>query len=104
LEEGIISVPESKITALKIQSTHAVVANQLRACQLASTIGKIIAMLLAVGPASRLMTRSMYALLSACKYWCQSLNLMSEAKQELHFWNDQISTLMATRFGTAHQQ
>ena len=43
LGKGIISVPESKITILKAQLAHAVVANQLRARQLASIIGKIIA-------------------------------------------------------------
>jgi len=64
LEQGVISVLEGKIAALKGQIARAVQAGHLRACQLASIIGKIISMSLAVGPVSRLLTRSMYSLLN----------------------------------------
>ena len=90
LGNGVISVPESKIAALKTQLVQAVVANQLRPRHLASIIGKIIAMSLAVGTVSHLMMRSMYALLNTRQY---ALTLIPEARQELHFWIEQISNI-----------
>jgi len=71
LNGGVISVPEEQIVALKRQLKHAATSNQLKAHQLASIIGKIISMFLALGPVSRLMTSSMYAILNTHQYWCQ---------------------------------
>ena len=58
----------------------------LKARYLASIIGKIMSMSLAIGPVRRLMTRSMYALFNTRKHWSQSLALTLEAKEELQFW------------------
>jgi len=80
LSKGMISVPEGKIIALKVQLIQVITTDHLTACQLASIIRKIIAMSLAVGPISRLMTRSMYALLNSRHYWCQTLKLTSEVR------------------------
>lgn len=47
-------------------------------------------MYLAMGPVTRLMTRSMYALLNSRYFWCQSLCITEEAKVELLFWLTQL--------------
>ena len=47
-------------------------------------------MSLAVGSIARLMTRSMYAVLNSRHYWCQSLHVTPEARQEIQFWLDNI--------------
>ena len=73
LDQGVISVPEDKMSDLKSQLDKAANRDTLKACELASIIGKIISMSLAVGPVSHLMTRCLYALLNSCMYWCQSL-------------------------------
>ena len=49
-------------------------------------LGKIISMGLAVGPVSRLMTRSLYAMLESRTMWCERLTLSVQAKHELDFW------------------
>ena len=53
---------------------------------LASVIGKIISMGLALGPVSRFKTRSMYALLMTRLAWCSILPLSAEARAEMEFW------------------
>ena len=57
LERGVISIPEGKIVVLKTQLEHAATKCAIKARDLASIIGKIISMSLAIGPVSRLMTR-----------------------------------------------
>ena len=86
----MISVPEEKIMALKAQLVHAVSKDTLKAREIASIIGRIISMSLAVGPISRLMTRRLYALLNSRSYWCQTLQVTLEAKEEVKFWLAQI--------------
>ena len=90
LEQGVISIPEGKIASLKSQLDQAVATSCVKARQLASIIGKIIAMSLAVGPVSRLMTRSMYSLLNSRQYWCQVLALNTEVLEEMYFWLQNI--------------
>ena len=50
-------------------------------------------MSLAVGMISHLMIRRLYALLSSCMYWCQSLPIKPEAREELKFWFSQIGLI-----------
>ena len=83
-------VPTEKIEALKSCLMYALSKDYLTARALASVVGKIISMSLALGPVSRLMTRSMYALLTARSHWNQPMDLTPEAKAELEFWCNQI--------------
>ena len=62
----------------------------MNARQLASVIGMIISMSLAVGPVARLMTRSLYALLNTRASWCEQLRIDSEARKELQFWVNEL--------------
>ena len=86
-------MPQEKISTLKVQLGRAVGAQGLRARQLASIIGKVTSMSLAVGPISRLMTRSMYAMLDCREYWCQTIPITEEARKELNFWLEQIDSI-----------
>ena len=54
--------------------------------KLASAIGKLIAMSMAIGPVACLMTCSLYTVLNARRSWCAQLPLSMEAKSELKFW------------------
>ena len=63
LELGQIDVPQAKLTALQHMLDHACWVAQIPARYLASIIGKIISMGLAIGPVSRFMTCSVYATL-----------------------------------------
>ena len=79
-----ISVPDNKISALYKQLEEAVQRETIPARYLASIIGKMISMSLALGPVARLQTRSLYAVLNS-RTWCQSLIITHEAKMELGF-------------------
>ena len=90
LVQGQIAVTEEKIKALKAHLRQVTDEVATKARDLASVTGKIMFMSLAIGPVSRLMTRSMYALLSSRQYWGRPLFMTSEAKAELKFWASQI--------------
>ena len=68
-------MPDEKIKALRLKLSRVTAKGALSARELASIIGKIIAMSLALGPVSRLMTRRLYALLNSRDYWCQLLKI-----------------------------
>ncbi len=70
---GQIEVPQEKLTALRSMLDEARRSECIRARRLASIVGRIISMSLAFGPVSRLMTRSLYAVLEARHAWCSSL-------------------------------
>ena len=57
---------------------------------LASIIGKVLSMALALGPVARLMTRNLYAMLNARSSWYQTLSITREARAELAFWLEHI--------------
>ena len=56
--------------------------NQIPARLLASVVGKVIAMGLAIGPLTRFMTRSLYSVIEARSSWCEHLQLSPEAELE----------------------
>ena len=93
LGAGQISIPQEKIIALSSLLKSTLHCKQIKAKLLASIIGKIISMALGLGPVSRLMTRSLYALLNSRHYWCEPLTIPHEARQELLFWLDNLNTL-----------
>jgi len=59
--------------------------------KVASVIGKIISMSLALGPVTRLMTRSLCAMLRDRTSWYQKLVLSAEDLDEIQFWLDKIT-------------
>ena len=86
LSLGQIEVPHEKLSRLLHKLQEVTQASQIPARSLASIIGKIISMGLAVGPVSRFMTRSLYAVLESRVAWCELLTLSVEAQNELQFW------------------
>ena len=90
LEQGQLRVPETKLRALHGQLLKMSGGQTMPARALASLIGKIIPMSPALSPVTRLMTRSLYAVLNDRTSWCQMLVLSPEARAELLFWQRQI--------------
>ena len=90
LQEGHLMVPDEKVKALTMLVQCAKEDRAIRATALASIIGKIVSMGLALGPVTRLMTRSLYGVLNARSSWCQTLLLTAEAAEELSFWHKHI--------------
>eukprot|EP00731_Ephydatia_muelleri_P033190 Em0026g10a len=86
LERGCVSVPEAKLATLRAMLQTRVLDTHLPARFIASLVGKIISMGLALGPMSRLMTRSLYALLASRQAWCESLEINQGVQRELMFW------------------
>ena len=93
LKAGMVYIPQEKIISLKTQLQYVSQGKAVMARMLASVIGKIISMSLALGPVARLMTRSMYAVLNTRMFWCQLLEISQEARYELRFWLSQIDSL-----------
>ena len=93
LERGQLTVPHKKLDLLKEQIAKAVDGRELPAMALASVIGKILSMSLALGPVTCLMTRGMYTVLNARASWFQQVLLTSDACEELTFWLRHISAL-----------
>ena len=86
LERGELSVPESKLSMLKNLQRSSVTQQHISARNLASIIGRIISMGLALGPVARFMTRNLYALLESPEAWCDRLTVTPEGQMELDFW------------------
>ena len=72
---GQIDTPPEKISRLLGILSKVLHASHVSARQLASVVGRIISMGLSVGPVSRLMTRSLYAVLESRRAWCELLSL-----------------------------
>lgn len=86
LEKGCVSVPTAKVESLKLLIRQVASRKFVSARQLASVIGKIISMALAMGPVARLMTRNLYALLNTRTEGCCNLEITPAAREELNFW------------------
>ena len=91
LEQGWLRIPESKLQMLQNQLSKKDGLQPIPAKALASIIGKIVALSPAMGPVTRLMTCSLYSVLSSRRLWCQLLVLSPEARDELLFWQRQIN-------------
>ena len=91
LSVGKFSVPACKIDMLRSKLLTAKEAQLVPARQLASVIGTIISMSIALGPVTCLMTHKLFAVVNDCVSWCQRLALSKEALDELQYWLDEIS-------------
>ena len=98
---GHLEVPAEKITLLKRQLKQTIGMRWVPARLLASVVGKIIAMGLAIGPLTRFMNRSLYATIEARCSWCDRLQLSPEAQYELIFWEKRVSDFNAHPFWRA---
>ena len=55
---------------------------------LASLVGTIISMGLALGPVARMRTRSIYSVINKASFWDQKVSLSAEALNETKFWSE----------------
>lgn len=95
LAVGQVEVPERKLATLRDLIYKVLRMDLVPARLLACLIGKIISLGLAVGPISRFMTRSLYALLESRSAWCDRLSMSTEAHAELEFWYNCIAKYKA---------
>ena len=94
LVKGCILVPETKLSNLLLQVAHTVNCKSMQVWALASLVGNIISMSLAIGQVARLMTRNLYVVvLSSRQDWCDNLELSTDAKAELQFWARKLPKL-----------
>ena len=93
LRERKIKVPKAKLVGVQEILRNVKVKEKVSAKYLASLIGKIMALSIAVGPVVRLMTRSLYAVLNSRTSWFQKLDILPEAKDELMFWQESLPRL-----------
>ena len=75
---------------MRAQLAEMLTRKQIPAKGLASLTGKIISISMALGPVARLMTRSLYALINTRQTWCELLNIIEGAKEEIQFWLTKI--------------
>ena len=90
--QGFISVTEHRITKLKrsIDSVLKGGCTTLNVSTLAAVVGQIISLTPGVGDVTRIMTRSLYAVVYT-KVSCNStVELSKEAYAELVFWNQNV--------------
>ena len=93
LREGKYFVPEKKISRLCNCIDSAFPSSHIRARVLASIVGQIISMSLAIGPVARLRTRILYDLLNSRRSWSDMLRMSDAARQEMQFWKFSIEFL-----------
>ena len=86
LSQGLIEVPRDRLTAVACKLQRVCQLELVPAKQLASVVGSITSMGLAIGSVSRFMTRSLYTLLNTGLSWWEMLEVTPEARQELEFW------------------
>ena len=95
LETGCFMVPEEKVERLKSVVQKVLPMSQVGVRLLASIVGQIMSMSLALGPIARLHTRTLYAVIDSRHSWSDQLKLFDDARDELLFWQSSIAGLNA---------
>ena len=90
LESGCFKVPEEKVDRLKSVVHRVLPMSWVGVRLLASIVGQIISMSLALGPITRLRTRALYAVIDSRHSWSDQLKLSTDASDELEFWQTSI--------------
>ena len=83
LYNGNFHVPKEKIDGLISLIKQVYMQSRVPVKRLASIVGKIISMSLAIGPVSRLRTRALYTVINSRRSWCDSVSLPQNTKEEL---------------------
>eukprot|EP00731_Ephydatia_muelleri_P008282 Em0004g620a len=95
LEKGSISVPEGKVRALQHMLKVAAKQSSLVARDIASLIGRIVSMGLALGLVARFMTQALFGLLETRLAWCNMSPIIQEACEEITFWTESFDQFNA---------
>ena len=93
--QGFISVTEHRIAKLKssIDSILKGGCTTVNVRTLAAVVGQIISLTPCVGDVTRIMTRSLYAIVNTKMSWNSTVELSEEAYAELVFWNQNVDCL-----------
>ena len=83
---NFINVPRPKITKLQESISHVFAQRFVNAKDLASVAGQLNSMFLAIGNIVRLMSRAMYAQISAQNSWFSNFYLEDSVVEELVFF------------------
>ncbi|CAH3141245.1 unnamed protein product, partial [Porites lobata] len=94
---NIITVPLPKITKLQESIARILALRFVNAKDLASVAGQLNFMFLAIGNIVRLMSRAMYAQISAQNSWFSNFYLEDSVVDELVFWQSNLDHLNGRR-------
>ena len=90
LEDGNYIIPEDKVEKLKANIVSTASKCKPTAREVASIVGQIISMSIALGPITRLRTREMYGLINQRYSWNDRMSLTEEICEELEFWQQNV--------------
>ena len=90
LLSGKFFVPKEKMSKLWHAIDKVLASRLVPARLLASVVGQIISMSLAIGPVARLRTRALYDVINTRSFWSEKLSLSSLARDELLFWKSSM--------------
>lgn len=94
---NFITVPLPKITKLQESISRILAQRFVNAKDLASVAGQLNSMFLAIGNIVRLMSRAMYAQISAQNSWFSNCYLNESVVEELVFWQSNLDHLNGRR-------
>ncbi|XP_044180060.1 uncharacterized protein LOC122961513 [Acropora millepora] len=92
-----ITVPLPKILKLQENISRILALRFVNAKDLASVAGQLNSMFLAIGNIVRLMSRAMYAQISAQNSWFSNFHLEDSVVEELYFWQSNLDHLNGRR-------
>ncbi|CAC5383428.1 unnamed protein product [Mytilus coruscus] len=91
--KGAIDIPVHKFENLRVKVQNLRFKCFATARELASVVGSIISMRFAYGPICQIFTRQLSMLIASKVFWDTKISLPPEAKDELHFWSQNIDSL-----------
>ena len=93
--QGFISVTEQRISKLKANIDSVLKGDSMivNVRSLATLVGQIISLTPCVGDVTRIMTRSLYAVVNTKVLWNSTVVLTKEACSELVFWSQNVDSL-----------
>ena len=93
--QGFISVTEQRISKLKANIDSVLKGDSMivNVRNLATVVGQIISFTPCVGGVTRIMTRSLYAVVNTKVSWDSTVVLTKEACSELVFWSQNVGSL-----------
>lgn len=93
--QGFISVTEQRISKLKANIDSVLKGDSMivNVRNLATVVGQIISLTPCVGGVTRIMTRSLYAVVNTKVSWDSTVVLTKEACRELVFWSQNVDSL-----------
>ena len=91
LDKGMFVLPVEKIKELQSTIQCIPSGKSVSVCLLASVVGQIISMSLAIGPIARLRSRHLYDAINQRLSQHDKIFLAKEATDELEFWSSSIN-------------